>query len=92
MAYQIIQILNGREGSGNRGFHTGTDTCKSIRSKNRVHMPGFGRLPPVASMNMQVTLNDRVQMESETLEGIVREVVAAASQGCITATPLHGVV
>ena len=55
-------------------------------------MPGFGRLPPVASMNMQVTLNDRVQMESETLEGIVREVVAAASQGCITATPLHGVV
>jgi hypothetical protein len=36
----------------------------------------------------RLTLNARVQMEPDTLEGIVREVVVAASQGCITATLL----
>ena len=36
----------------------------------------------------RLTLNARVQMEPETLEGIVREVVVAAGLGCITATPL----
>ncbi|MEI6655955.1 MAG: cobalamin synthesis protein P47K, partial [Verrucomicrobiota bacterium] len=36
----------------------------------------------------RLTLNARVQMEPGTLDGIVREAVASASQGCITATPL----